>query len=169
MPSKNSSRPKNLPQRLRPIKYAVFIGALVALMPGLASALEYRSIAVPKAVLYDAPSAQGKKLFVIGQGYPVEIIVNLGEWLKVRDNQGGLSWVEARQLASKRTVLVTLSQAELRQTADATAPLVGRLEKNVVLDLLEPSGPETVNKGWVKVRHRDGLVGYILSSSVWGI
>lgn len=141
-----------------------FSGLLMALLPITATALEYRSIGAPKAVLFDAPSAQGKKLFVIGQGYPVEIIVDLGEWLKVRDNHGGLSWVEAKQLVAKRTVLVTLNMAEIRQSADASSALVCRLEKDVVLELLEPA-----TNGWAKVRHRDGLTGYILSSSVWAL
>ncbi len=147
----------------QPIKRAILMGMLL-MLPTVASALDYRSVAVPRAVLFDAPSAQGKKLFVIGQGYPVEVIVDLGEWLKVRDNQGGLSWIEAKQLASKRTVLVTVNQADIRQSADAASTLVCRVEKDVVLDVLEP-----VANGWVKVRHRDGLVGYIPSTSVWGL
>lgn len=163
MLSRSNSRLMRLLQALPPIKPFALIGLLMALVPGMASALDYRSIAVPKAILYDAPSAQGKKLFVIGQGYPVEIIVDLGEWMKVRDNHGGLSWVESKQLASKRTVLVTLNQAEVRQSPDVASSLVCRVEKNVVLDLLEPP-----SNGWVKVKHRDGLSGYILATSVWG-
>jgi SH3-like domain-containing protein len=146
-----------------PIKRIILMGMML-LLPTVAFALDYRSVAVPRAVLFDAPSAQGKKLFVIGQGYPVEVIVDLGEWLKVRDNQGGLSWIEAKQLASKRTVLVTVSQADIRQSADAASSLVCRVEKDVVLDVLEPAA-----NGWVKVKHRDGLVGYIPSTSVWGL
>ncbi|MCB5188497.1 SH3 domain-containing protein [Methylobacillus caricis] len=141
----------------------VAFACIPMLLPAVASALEFRSISVPKAVLYDAPSAQGKKTFILGQGYPVEVIVNLGDWLKVRDAQGGLNWVEAQQLATKRTVLVKGVQADLRQTADASSTLLGRLDKDVVLDMLEPP----VN-GWIKVKHRDGLTGYVLSSSLWG-
>ena len=133
------------------------------LLPNVASALEFRSISVPKAVLYDAPSAQGKKTFILAQGYPVEVIVNLGDWLKVRDAQGSLNWVESQQLATKRTVLVKGGQADLRQTADANSALLGRLDKDVVLDMLEPPA-----NGWIKVKHRDGLTGYVLSSSLWG-
>ncbi|MEQ1602298.1 MAG: SH3 domain-containing protein [Methylophilaceae bacterium] len=136
----------------------------MALISPLVSALEFRSIAAPKAVLYDAPSAQSKKLYVIGQGYPVEIIVNLGEWLKVRDNQGGLSWIEAQRLTNKRTVLVTTNQAEIHQSANTSSLLICRVEKDLVLELLEPT-----TNGWVKVRHRDGLTGYIPSSSIWGL
>ncbi len=143
----------------------IVIALFIALLPDMAAALEYRTIAATKAILYDTPSTQGKKLYVIGQGYPVEVIVNLADWIKVRDNQGGLSWIEAKQLAAvtKHTVLVTLSQAEIRQAADASATVLARLEKDVVLDLVETS-----KNGWIKVKHRDGVTGYMLASSVWG-
>ena len=94
----------------------------------------------------------------------MEVIVNMGEWLKVRDNQGGLSWIEAKRLGNKRTVLVTQNQAEVRSAANTASALLFRVEKDVVLDLLEPA-----NSGWVKVRHRDGLTGYIPASAVWGL
>ncbi|HYG14097.1 MAG TPA: SH3 domain-containing protein [Methylophilaceae bacterium] len=145
------------------IKHLAAAGILLALLPAVAMAVEFRSIASPKAVLYDAPSTSSGKLYVIGQGYPVEVIVDLGAWIKVRDNLGGLSWVEAKQLATKHTVLVTQDQAELRQDAKASSALNARLEQNVVLEMLAPP-----SNGWIKVRHRDGLTGYILASSVWG-
>lgn len=140
--------------------------ALIALMlaPTLAAALEFKSVAVPKAVLYDAPSASAKKVLLLSQGYPVEIIVNLGEWLKVRDAQGGISWVEAKQLSVKRTVLVKLANAEIRSEASPTSSLLATLEKDVVLELADPK----LNNGWLKVKHRDGVTGFVLISSVWG-
>lgn len=137
---------------------------LAVLLPAVAWALDYRSVAVPRAVLYDAPSAQGKKLFVVSQYYPLEVIVNLGEWIKVRDAGGGLAWIEAKQLTDKRTVLVRAEAAEARESADAAARPVFRASKDVALELLEAAPA-----GWAKVRHRDGLTGYILSTEVWGL
>lgn len=141
-----------------------YLGLLLVLMPSMASALDFRSIAVTKAVLFDAPSSQAKKLFVIWQDYPVEVIVNLGEWVKVRDNQGGLTWVEAKNLSPKRTVIVLNGPVELRAAADGSSEILSRLEKDVVLDLVE-SAPG----GWAKVKHRDGLVGYVPAAAVWGL
>ena len=140
--------------------------ALITLMlaPTLSAALEFKSVAAPKAVLYDAPSGSAKKLLLLSQGYPVEIIVNLGDWQKVRDAQGGISWVEAKQLSSKRTVLVTTANAEIRSDAGAAATLLAKLEKDVVLEIADPK----LNNGWLKVKHRDGIAGFILVSSVWG-
>lgn len=133
-------------------------------MPMLASAMDYRSIAVPKAVLFDAPSAQAKKLYLLWQGYPVEIIVNLGDWVKVRDNQGTLTWVEAKNLSPNRTVIVVKDIVSMYQSADANAAVVSQLQKDVVLDYIE-----TAAGGWVKVKHRDGLTGYVQATGVWGL
>ena len=141
----------------------IIVLALV-LMPVVASALEFRSVAVPKAVLYDAPSAAAKKTLLLSQFYPVEVIVNLGDWLKVRDAQGAISWVEAKQLSSKRMVLVKVNSAEIRLAPDPASKLLATIEKDLVLEVLEimPSS------GWLKVKHRDGVIGYILNSSIWG-
>jgi len=137
---------------------------ILMLTPVLASALEFKSVSVPKAVLYDAPSTAAKKILLLSQYYPVEIIVNLGDWLKVRDAQGGISWVEAKQLSSKRTVMVSAGSAEIKQAADAASALVATLEKDVVLEVVDSK----LNNGWLKVKHRDGVTGFILISSVWG-
>jgi SH3-like domain-containing protein len=137
--------------------------AWISLLPNVAMA-EFRAVSAPKAILYDTPSAQGKKLFILSQGYPVEVIVTLAEWVKVRDNQGGLSWIEAKKLTAKRTVLVTAANAEVRQTPENSGVVVGHVEKDVVLDLLEPA-----KNGWIKIKHRDGITGFVPSNVVWGL
>ena len=144
------------------IKLLLVLPAL--LWSAAAWAQDYRSVSVPRAVLYDAPSLQAKKLFVASQFYPVEVIVIVGDWIKVRDSRGELAWVEAKQLATKRYVVVTAPQAEVRESADEAARPVFRAEKEVALQLLE-SG----TNGWAHVRHRDGLAGYVQLSKVWGL
>lgn len=145
-------------------KKSLVVSLILALLPLSAVALEYRSVAVPKAILYDAPSSSAKKILLLSQYYPVEIIVNLGDWIKVRDAQGSISWVEAKQLSSKRTVMVNINHAEIRQSAQASSALMATLEKSVVLEVVDLK----LNNGWLKVKHRDGIVGYILISSTWG-
>jgi SH3-like domain-containing protein len=127
-------------------------------------ALEFRSVAPAKAVLYDAPSKEASKLYILGGGYPVEIIVSLGDWTKVRDQLGALSWIESKLLNSKRTVLVT-TKTDIKLTEDATSALVATVEKDVVLELVSPN----IKNGWVKVKHRDGVIGFVQASSVWGL
>lgn len=149
---------------MRSSKNLLIVLSILALMPATASALDFRSVAVSKAVLYDAPSNAAKKVLLLSQSYPVEVIVNLGDWLKVRDAQGALNWVETKQLSNKRTVMVTASKSEIRQSADATSNLVATVEKDVVLEVADTK----LNNGWLKVKHRDGVTGYILLSATWG-
>ncbi|NOS98027.1 MAG: hypothetical protein HOP25_06100 [Methylotenera sp.] len=140
------------------------VASFLALFPLMASALDFRSVAVPKAVLYDAPSSAAKKVLLLSQYYPVEIVVNLGDWLKVRDAEGGLNWVEAKQLSAKRMVLVSTNNAEIRHAADVTSKLIATVDKAVVLEVADLK----LNNGWLKVKHRDGVTGYILLSATWG-
>lgn len=144
--------------------FTFFAGLLAPVFIQTCQALEYRSVAIAKAVMLDGPSANANKLYIVSFGYPVEVIVNLGDWLKVRDNHGSLNWIEAKALATKRTVLVTVDHTEIKQSADASSGLLATVDKDVVLDLLEAN----TKNGWLKVHHRDGITGYILSTSVWG-
>ena len=128
-----------------------------------AHALEFRSVAPAKAVLYDAPSLEATKLYILNAGYPVEIIVDLGDWLKVRDQQGGLSWIQNKHLTTKRTVL-TIEKADIKSIEDADSALLATVEKDVSLELVSP----VINNGWVKVKHRDGIVGFVHASALWG-
>jgi len=127
-----------------------------------ALAIEYRTVNIA-TVLYDAPSLRGSKLFVIRRGTPVELVVNLEGWSKVRDADGGLAWIEAAALVKRRSVIVTVARAQVRQNADEAAALVFEAEKNVSLEYLETSPG-----GWVKVRHREGQTGFVRVNQIWG-
>ncbi len=135
---------------------------LVGAAPALA--IDFRSVGVPAAVLYDAPSRQAKKLYLIKAQTPVEVVVRLEGWVKVRDVEGTLAWIEGEQLAERRTLIVTEAGAGLFQAAADGAPSVASLEKWVVLDYVG-----TPLAGWVAVKHRDGLSGFVRATQVWGL
>ena len=134
------------------------------LLPFSAAALEFRSVANHKTVLYDAPSASAKKILILGQLYPLEVIVNLGDWIKVRDAQGAISWIEAKNLSPKRTVMVVAANAEIRAESNPASALLATLDKDVVLEIADAR----LSNGWLKVKHRDGITGFVLVTSVWG-
>lgn len=135
---------------------------LVAAAP--APALDFASLAEP-AVMYDAPSTKAKPLFVASRYTPVEVVVVLEGWVKVRDAAGPpLVWVERRLVAEQRTVSVKIPRAQIRTQAEDSAALVFEAERDVVLDLLEAAPP-----GWAKVKHRDGQSGYVRAAQVWGL
>lgn len=138
--------------------------ALIAAgMAAPASALEFRSVSENAAVLYDAPSAKAKKRYIINNGYPVEIVVTLEGWVKVRDASGDLTWIESKNLADRRTVMIKVPLVQVRQDADDNSPVVFQAQQNVILDLVE-----VASGGWLRVKHSDGQTGFVKVSQVWG-
>ncbi|MGB8337260.1 MAG: SH3 domain-containing protein [Burkholderiales bacterium] len=142
------------------IHAAMIFSALV--YGGKISAAEYMSVANP-AVIYDAQSLKANKIFVASRYYPFEVMVKLSGWVKVRDYLGDMGWVETKNLSDKRTVIVIAAQAEVYAAPDAASGMVILAERNVVLEPLEAAA-----KGWVKVKHRDGQMGYVKVEQIWG-
>ncbi len=139
--------------------------ALVSLGLAIAggAAADFRTVEEPVAVLYDAPSRAATRLFVVSRHYPLEVIVNLDAWVKVRDHTGALAWIEAKAFGPKRMVLVTGASAEARTRPEDAAPLAFVAAQNVALELIE-----VAPAGWLRVRAGDGADGYMRASQVWG-
>lgn len=140
------------------------VALLLVSAASAALAVDYRSVSVPAAILYDSPSQQGKKLYLIKAQTPVEVVVRLEGWFKVRDAEGSLAWIESRSLAERRMLVVTAPRGEIRQADKPEASLVAELDKWVAVEFVEAASP-----GWAKVRHKDGEAGYIRSTQVWGL
>ena len=141
----------------------LLIPLLLLAAPG-APAGEFRSIAENAVPMYDAPSVKANMQFVASRFYPVEVIVQVDNWTKVRDVAGDLAWVEKRTLSETRTVVVTTTLADVREKAEDGAPLAFQARRGVALVIVElGAGP------WVKVRHRDGQTGFVRANQVWGL
>ena len=138
-------------------------GLLLLLAATGAGAAEFRSVQENAAVLYDAPSRAATPLFVVQRNYPLEVIVNLDAWVKVRDQAGALSWIEKKALGEKRMLLVTGASAEARVRPEDGAPVAFSAAQNVALELVE-----VAPGGWLRVRHADGATGFVRAAQVWG-
>lgn len=139
------------------------LAASLLFVASAAQALEFKSVGAAPAVLYDAPSLKGRKVFAAPRGMPVEVVLTYGEWTKVRDANGDLSWVESKMLAPRRNVIVSAASARVRSAAEESAQLAFAADKGVLLELVDPAVG-----GWVKVRHRDGQTGFVRAAEVWG-
>lgn len=139
--------------------------ALIVLLAAsaLAQGADFRSVQEDAAVLYDAPSRAAKPLAVVSRHYPLELIVSLDAWVKVRDHTGALGWIERRSLADRRMLMVIAPSAEARARPEDGAPVVFVADSGVVLELVD-----VAPAGWLRVRHADGASGYVRAAQVWG-
>ena len=140
------------------------IALLSVLVPHkVIAGMEFYSIAENATIMYDAPSLKSSKLYVASSQLPVEAVVNVEGWVKVRDSSGSMAWVETNALNSQRFVVVTVPMADIYQSADESTELIFQAEESVVMEWLDSNKP-----GWVRVRHRDGQSGYVKANQVWG-
>lgn len=139
------------------------LGMMLAMVGS--QAFDFKTVGAAPVILYDAPSTKGGKLFIVPRGTPLEVVLTYGEWVKVRDVSGDLAWTEAKNLSTKqRNVIVRGANLKVRANPDDAANAVFIADKGVLLEVLD-----TAAGGWIKVRHRDGLVGYVKNSDIWGI
>jgi len=137
----------------------------VALLSAMNSsyALDYGSVTENAVVLYNKPSIEGKKLYVVSRYMPLEQAVSLENWVKVRDSSGNMAWIEKRFLSSKRFVIVTDTQVAIHQAPEEKSAVVAQVKKQVAIELLG-----TTDTGWLKVRHIEGMTGFVKAAQVWG-
>jgi SH3-like domain-containing protein len=137
--------------------------ALVLGVSSAVSAAEFRSVGANGTIMFDGPSMRANKLYVATAQYPVEIIQSDAGWARVRDFAGDLAWVELKSLSEKRTVLVLVPTIDARQKPDEMTPIAFQARQGVALEFVDASAP-----GWIRVRHRDGAVGFVRLREVWG-
>jgi SH3-like domain-containing protein len=151
---------------MRPIRFRhrLIAGSLLLLASCAAAAFDFKTVGAHAVILYEAPSTRSSKLYVAPSGMPVEVVLSYGDWVKVRDVTGDMAWTEAKNLSARRNVVVRVASAKVRSSPDDNAPVVMLAEKNVLLELVDPEAGN-----WVRVRHRDGISGYVKASDIWGI
>jgi SH3-like domain-containing protein len=140
---------------------------MVLALGGSAFAAEFHAT-TEVAVLYDAPSIKGQRLFVVSRDTPLEVIVSVEGWLKIRDAGGTVAWIERKAVGDRRMLVVRVPIADVLANPSDSSPLVFKAEQNVLLELADPAYA-TGTPGWAKVRHRDGQQGYVRITQVWGL
>ena len=121
------------------------------------------SIGDKPAILYDALSVKSNKLFILSRNHPLEVLVKLDKWTKVRDAEGTIGWLENTSLGDRRFVQVSAATVEVRASASATAAVAFEAQRGVLLEVTAPAAD-----GWLGVRHRDGQSGFVRATQVWG-
>jgi SH3-like domain-containing protein len=132
------------------------------LLAAAAQGAEFRSVTASAAVLYDAPSAKSKKMFIGPRGMPLEVLSTLPAWIKVRDVTGDVLWV-ARADLGPVTQVVARRLTNLRAEPKERAAVGVQVAAGVLLEVLgdDPSG-------WIKVRHAEGAIGYVKADEIFG-
>ena len=96
------------------------------------------------------------------KGMPVEIVAEYENWRKVRDWQGASGWVHQSLLAGKRSFLIASKAADVHKTPAPAAPVVAKLEPEVMGEIRSCAGE------WCRVKV-GGVSGWIERADLWGV
>ena len=144
----------------------VLVATALSMMASTVHA-DFRQTSADATIAFEGPSAKATKQYLYSRGTPVEIVVQIEGWLKVRDAQGALAWVERRALTDRSNVQIKTPIADALAAPDATSPIVFRAENGVLLTLVTPQPPNT--GAWAQVKHRDGQVGFVRVDALFGL
>jgi SH3 domain protein len=147
----------------RPYKFVIFFTLVIT---SFFVQADFISVKVKQAVLFEGPSKTTEKMYIVTEGYPLEVLVSLKDWKKVKDHNGKISWIESKNIHNERTVLTTKDDAVIFNQANEMSHKLANVDKFVVLKLNSP----ILIGNWAQVKTQiEGLIGFINSTEVWGL
>ena len=117
--------------------------------------------------LRTGPGSKYRVLWELGRGFPVEVLKRSGEWYRVRDFEGTVGWVHRDGVDSTPHMIVKTNKTNRKPINLRSGPgekngIVAKANYGVVLQTLEQKN------GWVKVRHEQGVIGWVRRDLLWG-
>jgi SH3-like domain-containing protein len=120
------------------------------------------SINASEVNMRSGPSTRYKVTWVLGKGFPLQVISSKGKWLKVRDFENDAGWVYAPLTSRKGHMVVKKKIVNIRSGPGKKYRIVAKAKYGVVFQTLKQI------KGWAKVKHQDGTIGWIYRKLLWG-
>lgn len=96
------------------------------------------------------------------KGYPLKVVSNQGEWLKIVDFENDSGWIHKSLVVDGNTAIVNGNKnVNMRAEANTNSTIVATVDRGVVMTKLETKGK------WVKLKHSSGLIGWIYKPLLW--
>lgn len=144
----------------------ILISSLLIALPATAQDAEvpyWASIRVSELNMRVGPSEEYRVQWVYRRpGLPLKVLRLKEGWRLVEDHEGGRGWVMARFLTRNRAAIVVgRDLADLRESGEAGAKLMWRLEPGVIGTLGD------CDEGWCQFSVGP-RAGYVQQSRIWG-
>ena len=117
--------------------------------------------------LRSGPGTSYQVKWEYGKGFPLQIVERKGEWVRVSDFEKDTGWIHGSLLSDTRFVIINVHKNSKKQVNIRSGPstgenIVGKAYYGVVFERIDQKN------GWSKVRHENGLVGWIKDTLLWG-
>jgi len=143
-------------------KKVLFGVVIFMMMVSSAEAMKMVSVNRPNVNMRSGPGEKYSVMWELGEGFPLKMIATQGNWLKVEDFEGDSGWIYKDLVDREAHLIVKKKRVNVRSGPGDRYRLVGKANYGVVFKTLKNQ------KGWVKVKHENGLTGWVLRSLLWG-
>jgi len=136
---------------------------LILLSATTASAIRLVSIAGERVNMRSGPGENQAVLWELGEGYPLQVLETKGNWYKVSDFEGDTGWVYKKLVNRSPHLIVKKRVVNIRSGPGTRYRTIGKANYGVVFKTLQRG-----KNGWVKIKHENGLVGWVQRNLLWG-
>jgi len=143
-------------------KFTLFLVFLLVFSSPVDCMARMVSINGPEVNMRTGPSTRYKVKWILGKGFPLRVLKRKGKWLKVIDFENDSGWVYAPLTSRKGHMIVKKKIANIRSGPGTKYRIVAKAKYGVVFQTVKQV------KGWAKVKHQNGTVGWIYRKLVWG-
>jgi len=145
-----------------PGRYRILLFCLLFVLGPAVCAAKMVSIAGDEVNLRVSPTLRGAVKWVLGRGFPLQVIQSRGKWIKVRDFENDAGWVYAPLTSSVPHMVVKKKLVNIRSGPGEKYQVTGQASYGVVFRTLQQTG------SWVKVKHETGKTGWVARRVLWG-
>ncbi|PID75336.1 MAG: hypothetical protein CSB23_03750 [Deltaproteobacteria bacterium] len=147
---------------MKRLHYVFVLCFFAVLSSGVALAVQNVSVAKDKANVRTGPGTNHPKVMELFTGYPLQVVSKKGDWLEVVDYEKDSGWIHNSLVKAQDTVIVVSKNLiNMRSGPSTKDDILADVQQGVVLQKLSSQGQ------WTKVRHSNGLVGWIYSPLLW--
>ena len=143
-------------------KVLVWLSAFFILAGGTAQALTMVSISGNNVNMRSGPGEKFAVMWELGTGFPLKVLDEQSGWYKVEDFEGDVGWVFESLVNRDPHLIVKKKRVNMRSGPGDDYRVIGKAHYGVVFETL------TVKEGWAKVKHENGLSGWVSRGLLWG-
>lgn len=126
-------------------------------------AVQMVSVTGEKVNMRSGPGTTKAILWELGEGFPLRVLRTKGKWLKVTDFENDEGWIHKDFVNRTPHMIVKKQLVNIRSGPGTRYQLVGKANYGVVFKTIKYG-----KNGWVKVKHENGLIGWVKRNLLWG-
>ncbi len=121
------------------------------------------SLSSSKVFLRSGPGKQYPVRYLYKRrGLPVEVVLEYGNWRKIKDSEDREGWVYQGLISGHRAAIFQKNEGSLYRKPKSNSAISAKIEAGAILDI------DSCNGAWCKASAQ-GYEGWVLQKNLWGV